>query len=115
MKPKAQSEREKARKRLLRIIKGAFEVHRGRPLPLGASLERKGVNFAVVSRHATSLTLVLFIPGDPEPVLELPLDPTYNRTGDVWHVHVGGLDPGVEYGYRAGREPRSIGSTRGRS
>jgi glycogen operon protein len=61
-----------------------------------------------VARHATHLTLVLFIPGDHEPVLELPLDPVFNRTGDVWHVHVGGLDPGVEYGFRAGRQPNLV-------
>src|SRR5512145_331151 len=104
----SQSDKEEARNRLLRIISGPFEVQRGRPLPLGAALERGGVNFAVVARHATTLTLVLFVPGDNEPVLELPLDPVFNRTGDVWHVHVGGLDPGVEYGFRAGRHPNLV-------
>ena len=70
-----------------------------------------GVNFSVFSRHASEMSLVLFVPGDPEPVLEMPLDPRYNKTGDVWHVLVCGLDPGVEYGFRAsGRRP-----TRGRS
>jgi hypothetical protein len=44
---------------------------------------------------------VLYVPGDAEPVLELPLDPRYNKTGDVWHVLVCGLDPGAEYGFRA--------------
>ena len=38
-------------------------------------------------------------------MLELPLDPRYNRTGDVWHVFVTGLDPGIEYGFRADRTP----------
>ena len=95
---------EAARDRLLRIVQGQFGVRRGHPLPYGASARREGVNFSVFSRHATELTLVLFVPGEPDPVLELPLDPRYNKTGDVWHVLVCGLDPGVEYGFRADSE-----------
>jgi glycogen operon protein len=90
--------------RLLQIVRGEFAVRRGHPLPYGASARREGVNFSVFSKHATEVTLVLFLPGDPEPVLELPLDPRYNKTGDVWHVLVCGLDPGVEYGFRADSE-----------
>ena len=63
------------------------------------------MNFAVFSRHATSVMLVLFAPGDGEPAVEIPLDPRYNKTGDVWHGLVTGLGPGVEYGYRAARVP----------
>jgi glycogen operon protein len=100
------SGRERARENLLRIIKGDdFGVGRGHPLPYGATPRRDGVNFSVFSRHATGITLVLFLPGEPEPVLELPLDPRYNRTGDVWHAFLRGLDPGIEYGYRAHRDP----------
>jgi isoamylase len=92
---------ENARDRLLRIVRGEFGVRRGHPLPYGASARREGVNFSVYSRHASEMSLVLYVPGDPEPVLELPLDPRYNKTGDVWHVLVCGLDPGIEYGFRA--------------
>src|SRR5262245_62204095 len=56
------------------------------------------------------MSLVLYVPGDAEPVLELPLDPRYNKTGDVWHVLVCGLDPGAEYGFRAESESKP-GST----
>jgi glycogen operon protein len=90
-----------ARDRLLRIVRGEFGVGRGPPRPDGASARREGVNFSVYSRHASEMSLVLFVPGDAEPVLELPLDPRYNKTGDVWHVLVCGLDPGTEYGFRA--------------
>jgi isoamylase len=92
---------ENARDRLLRIVRGEFGVRRGHPLPYGASARREGVNFSVYSRHASEMSLVLYVPGDREPVLELPLDARYNKTGDVWHVLVCGLDPGVEYGFRA--------------
>jgi glycogen operon protein len=96
---------EAARERLFRVVKGGFRVRRGHPLPYGASVKRDGVNFSVFSRHATGIALVLFAPGEEEPVLELPLDPLYNKTGDVWHVLVEGVDPGVEYAFRAEREP----------
>src|SRR5574340_1514221 len=91
--------------RLLRVITDDFAVRRGRPLPYGPSVRRDGVNFAVYSKHATEMALVLFIPGDPEPVLELPLDPRYNKTGDVWHVLLRGIDTSIEYGFRAGLSP----------
>ena len=96
---------EGARDRLFRIVPGEFRVRRGHPLPYGAAARRDGVNFSVFSKHATAVSLVLFAPGESEPVLELPLDPRYNKTGDVWHVFVEGLDPGVEYGFRADRDP----------
>ena len=94
-----------ARERLLRIVRSGFAVRRGHPLPYGASVRRDGVNFSVFSRHATELVLVLFVPGESEPAFELPLDPRYNKTGDVWHVLLHGIDPGIEYGFRASCEP----------
>ncbi|HEY7516376.1 MAG TPA: isoamylase, partial [Vicinamibacteria bacterium] len=93
-----------APERLLRLVKGDFAVRRGHPLPLGVVAVREGVNFAVFSRHATAVILVLFAPGDAEPALEVPLDPRYNRTGDVWHALVAGIEPGFEYAYRASRD-----------
>jgi isoamylase len=91
--------------RLLRLVRGEFSVRRGHPLPLGASARREGVNFSVFSRQATEVRLVLYLPAEPEPVLEIPLDPRYNRTGDVWHALVTGLDPGAEYAFRMDKSP----------
>ena len=82
-----------------------FEVRRGAPFPFGASIQRDGVNFAVFSRHATSVSLVLFQPGREEPLAELPLDPRYNRTGDVWHLLVRGPVASLQYGFRLDRQP----------
>jgi glycogen operon protein len=73
---------------------------RGHCLPFGASPRPGGVNFAVFSRHAQGVHLVLFREGQEEPVAEIPLDPTVNKTGDVWHVFVHGLGPDFLYGYR---------------
>jgi len=81
-----------------------FVALRGHPLPFGATALPGGVNFSVFSRHATQMTLVLYWPGASEPLLEIPLDPELHRTGDVWHIFLQGLPPGLEFGYRAGRE-----------
>ncbi len=78
---------------------------RGVPLPLGVTVRRHGVNFSVFSRYATSCTLVLFKPEARDPYVEIPLDPLANRTGQVWHVFVEGLDAGLQYGYRFDMQP----------
>ena len=82
-----------------------YRIKRGRPLPLGASVHRKGVNFSIFSKNATSCCLVLFDPGDPKPTAVLPLDPHSNRTGEVWHIFIEGLDAGAHYGYRFDMQP----------
>jgi len=89
--------------RQLDTVTTDFTVLRGHPQPFGVSSLAEGVNFAVFSRHATSLSLVLFRPGEPEPLAEFPLDAALNRTGDVWHIGLQGLTTGFEYGYRAAR------------
>ncbi len=80
-------------------------VGRGSPLPFGATLVRDGINFSVFSRHATSVVLALFDPDQNDPFKEIILDRRFNRTGDIWHAVVRGLDPGVRYGYRMDRRP----------
>jgi isoamylase len=76
-------------------------VRRGLPLPLGASQAGDGVNFAIVSRHAHAVRLELFdAAADAVPSRCFDLDPARNRTGDVWHIWVGGIGAGQLYGYR---------------
>ncbi|MCX6135072.1 MAG: glycogen debranching protein GlgX [Ignavibacteriales bacterium] len=85
---------------ILDVVTEQFEIVRGHPLPLGPTSVRGGVNFSLFSRHATDVSLVLFAQGQAEPLAEFPLDPRYNKTGDIWHACIRGLDPGVEYGFR---------------
>src|SRR5262245_10368085 len=80
--------------------KSGFVTSRGHCLPFGASPRPGGVNFAVFSRHAHAVTLVLFKGGREEPTAEIPLDPTVNRTGDVWHIFVHNVPSDALYGYR---------------
>jgi len=70
----------------------------GHPYPLGASWDGLGVNFALYSRHAHAVELLLFNrPDDPEPAHTLRLP---ERTGPVWHGYLTGVYPGQLYAYR---------------
>src|SRR6266446_5000026 len=57
-----------------------FPTTRGHCRPFGATPMPGGVNFAVFSRHAHSVYLVLFQPGHEEPIAEIALDPTIHKT-----------------------------------
>ncbi|MCL2139734.1 MAG: glycogen debranching enzyme, partial [Treponema sp.] len=81
---------------------GNFTVENGKALPLGATLTEKGVNFAVFSRHATAVTLILLESPEPGSLFkEIKLDPKINRTGDIWHCFIPGLKEHTCYLYRA--------------
>src|ERR1019366_8327461 len=69
-----------------------YRVKRGVALPMGAILRRRGVNFAIFSKHATSCTLVLFQPGAEQPFVEFPLDSRSNRTRPGRHAPPAGRD-----------------------
>ncbi|MEM1287836.1 MAG: glycogen debranching protein GlgX [Pseudomonadota bacterium] len=74
----------------------AYTLTAGQPNPLGATFDGEGVNFAVFSQHATSVTLCLCNQrGQEEARLSL-----VERDGHVWHGYVSGLRPGQKYGYR---------------
>jgi glycogen operon protein len=80
----------------------ALTITRGHPLPLGVRSEGGILNFAVFSRHAHRLWLLLF--DDPEaldPKWCIELDPLHHRTGDIWHVGVQGAPPGLCYLFQA--------------
>jgi glycogen operon protein len=73
---------------------------RGRSLPLGATAVADGVNFVVLCRHGTAVWLVLYPLEGEEPLAEIALDPLRNRTGNHWHILVGGLPAVFRYGWR---------------
>jgi isoamylase len=76
-----------------------MRVWPGRPSPLGATWDGKGVNFAVFSEHATQIDLCLFdSAGATCETHRLPL-PEY--TDHVWHGYLPDVRPGQLYGLRA--------------
>jgi glycogen operon protein len=77
------------------------DVRVGVPMPLGIYAHGEGVNFALFSRHASRVRLELFDhPEEAAAARSIDLDPSRNRTGDVWHVWVQGIRPGQLYAYR---------------
>jgi isoamylase len=73
----------------------------GRSAPLGATVERGGVNFSLYSRTATQIELLLFDSEDEPPSRVIRFDPADNRLYHYWNIFVPGLQPGQLYGYRA--------------
>ncbi|GJP87053.1 hypothetical protein CLOP_g17026 [Closterium sp. NIES-67] len=88
---------------------------RGSPTPLGATPKADGsVNFAVYSRYAEGVALCLYLPDDAQPTLEIDLEPSIHRTGDVWHVSIDAADVSsfTRYGYRVKGDPDWEGGNR---
>jgi isoamylase len=77
-------------------------AQRGRPQPLGATVDDAGVNFSVFSEDATAVQLLLFDEfDDTQPIATLDLSPDLNRSFHFWHLYVRGLRPGYHYAWRA--------------
>ncbi len=75
------------------------QVLPGDPVPLGATWDGAGVNFALFSEGAERIELCLF---DAERgALETARVALPERTNGVWHGYLPGLRPGQLYGYRA--------------
>jgi glycogen operon protein len=82
-------------------VSESSDVREGSPLPLGTEEKGGGVNFAIFSRYASHVRLEFFDhPEDAASSRAIDLDPTHNRTGDVWHVWVKGIGSGQLYAYR---------------
>ncbi|GHV70434.1 glycogen operon protein GlgX homolog [Spirochaetia bacterium] len=80
---------------------GNFVVDLGKALPLGATVTGEGINFAVFSRHASAVSLILFESADKKsPRTEIFLPKEKHKTGDIWHCSIRGLKAGTCYLYR---------------
>ena len=73
----------------------------GSPQPLGTVRlsEEEGYNFALYSRHATSVTLLLYAARDlVNPALRVPLDYLIHKSGRIWHCRLAARDiPDARY------------------
>ncbi|MDR0910879.1 MAG: glycogen debranching protein GlgX [Spirochaetaceae bacterium] len=76
-------------------------VLNGKPLPFGACFLGNGVNFSLFARNAKAVSLLLFeAAADARPFYTVELDSRKNRSGDIWHCFIQGLEPGVCYLYK---------------
>ncbi len=67
------------------------------PIPLGATWDGVGVNFALFSANATNVELCLF---DQEGKTELERIELPEYTDEVWHGYLPDARPGTVYAYR---------------
>jgi glycogen operon protein len=71
-------------------------------LPYGASVTDRGVQFTVFSRSATAMRLLLYKHvDDREPSEMVDFDRNKDRWGDVWSIHLHGLQAGQLYHFQA--------------
>src|SRR5688572_162973 len=71
------------------------QVWPGEPLPLGASFDGKGTNFALFSEVAQRVEVCLFDKQGNQHCVDLP-----ERTAFCWHGYLPGVKPGQRYGFR---------------
>ena len=82
-------------------VKSSYVYSPGSPLPQGVHLANDGVNFALFSRHATRVWLLLFENVDAiHPCQSIELDPSHHKTGDIWHIRILDAGRGLVYAYR---------------
>ena len=74
----------------------SYTLQAGSPSPLGATVQEKGVNFALCAPNAEWVLLCLCDAKGKE----IERIPVRSRTGDVWHVFLQGAKEGLRYGYR---------------
>ncbi len=70
----------------------------GRPYPLGATWDGRGVNFTLYSEHATKVELCLFDSVDDDK--EAARVVMSEHTDMIWHVYLPQVRPGQLYAYR---------------
>ena len=90
-------------------MKNTLTLQPGSPMPYGSTVTPDGINFALFSRHAETVTLVVASGHRPDWV-EFPLDPAHHRTGDVWHALLVGAPDDLRYGYRISGPYDPLGS-----
>ncbi len=77
-----------------------LKTEKGNPDNLGSTLDKNGCNFAIYSKNAEIISLLLFNKNDLSiPTYIVPLNKKFNKTEDVWHIYVYGVKKGQHYGY----------------
>jgi isoamylase len=87
-----------------------WEAEEGAPRPLGATwiAEERAYNFALYSKHAERVTLLLYRADDvARPHLAYALDPRRHKSGRVWHCRLAEavVRPAAYYAYAVGGPP----------
>lgn len=70
---------------MMKMSTHPYSISEGSPWPMGISIDAHGLNFAVSSQTAASVTLCLFESNEAYPIHQFPLT---EKTGDVWHIRL---------------------------
>jgi isoamylase len=82
-------------------VRTRFAISAGDPGEPGARHGAARTNFAVYSREAAGMTLLLYRDAtEAEPFQAIPLDPVAHRHAFTWHVAVEKLPAGVHYNWQ---------------
>jgi len=82
-------------------VRSKYAISPGAPGPSGAHFSRERTNFAVYSRQATGMALLLYSSdADETPFQEITLAPPEHRHSFFWHVAVENLPAGTHYNWR---------------
>ena len=73
------------------------KIYKGKPYPLGATFDGKGVNFSIFSANATKVELCLF---DESGTEELSRFEISENDHSIWHIYLEGVKVNQVYGYR---------------
>src|SRR5690606_8006916 len=74
------------------------KIYPGRPYPLGATWDGKGVNFTLFADNADAVDLCLF--DSPEPDAREEVIRITQRSHHIWHIYLPDMAPGQLYGFR---------------
>ncbi|MBQ8870271.1 MAG: glycogen debranching protein GlgX [Alphaproteobacteria bacterium] len=82
-----------------------IKLSQGKPYPLGATFDGKGVNFSLFSANAKKVILCLF---DQSGIEELKQIEITQNDHNIWHVYLEGIKAGQVYGYRVDGEYKPL-------
>jgi glycogen operon protein len=84
------------------MLRVAHDLHFTHPLPYGALVRERGVQFVVFSRHATAMRLLLYDRvTDRKPAEIIAFDADRDRWGDMWSMFADGIGAGQLYHLQA--------------
>lgn len=85
-----------------------FHQKKGAPLPLGATAQQDGINFAFFAESAQHVELVIeYQDNNTQQIAHFELDPVIHRCGDVWHIQLETSLNHFYYGFRVHRSKES--------
>ncbi len=76
---------------------------------LGVTIENEGINFAIFAKNKKKVVLNIYSSGsDLTPKKSFVLDPTINKTGNIWHVYLKGVPAKTLYTWKLDDSPELL-------